>query len=250
MKRTIAHMPWIEVKAAIDKQPLALVPIGATEVYGPHMPQGNDGIVAEELAVRIQRQVGGVVAPLIPVGDSTRLSAFPGTLVIDAETVYRVVRGIGESLYRAGCRSLLVVNGHAGNVDAINRYLEEASNRFRRAAQVDVWRLAGALGADLFEGVQNPFAHGGASMTSVMLALHPEWVDRSRMGQGSVMEDKHPAGVHLPPLAARFQQRFPEGYGGDVTGASAEAGRELLRRMETYLLRFLREEGFVLEEEG
>ncbi len=226
-----------EVEELTRTKPLAIIPIGATENYGPHLPLGTDSIVAEWLALRVAERHGGMVAPLMPVGCSQLFQDFPGTLSISEPTVYAILQGLGQSLHSSGFRHLLIINGHAGNSSAISKYLaEEGRTLFQTALQIDVWRLAESLGQDLFAGVVGAFGHAGPCATSLMLAIAPELVQLEITGSYPPVRPRWLPGVYAP---GTFRSIYPEGYVGDIGRSSAEKGKELINRMLNYILGIL-----------
>ena len=74
-------MNWVDFDALRKETDLVLMPFGAVEVYGPHLPMGADGISTSALAERVAAEETAFVAPLIPVGYSKALADFPGTLI-------------------------------------------------------------------------------------------------------------------------------------------------------------------------
>src|SRR5438477_7371149 len=147
----LSTMNWVDVEERLRVTDLGLVPVGAVEVYGPHMPQGTDGIVAQALCLAIADEIDCLVAPLIPVGYSAGLQTFPGTLSVSTGAVKEYCRGVAESLFDFGVNRVLFVNGHAGNVFPIDELCEDLGhNRSdRRLAQVDVWRYIQPFTSDL-----------------------------------------------------------------------------------------------------
>lgn len=237
----LAELSWREVEESGSKIPLAVLPIGATEQYGPHLPLSTDSLVAEWLALRVATRCGGIVAPLIPVGNSSLFLGFPGTLPISDAAVYEIVRGIGSGLHAAGLRQLLIINGHAGNSAPISRYLaEEARTLFPSVLQVDVWRLAEGLGQDVFAGISGAFGHAGPCATSVILAIAPDLVRREALSAGKLVPPRWAPGVYLP---IPFRTVYPDGYAGDVRQASPEKGRMLLEKMVEHITAILEEAG-------
>ena len=233
------ELSWREVDELGRKTSLAILPIGATEQYGPHLPLCTDGLVARWLALRVAERYGGIVTPLIPVGCSSLFLDFPGTLSISDSAVYEIMRSMGSGLHSSGFRQLLVINGHAGNSASISRYLaEEARKLFEAVLQIDVWRLAEAVGEDLFAGIPGAFGHAGPCATSVMMAVAPKLVRRDAVEASEPVALRWPPGVYLP---VAFRTTYPSGYAGDVRQASPERGRTLLERIVEHILAVLRE---------
>ena len=236
-----AELSWREIDELGRKTSLAILPIGTTEQYGPHLPLCTDGLVAEWLALRVAERYGGLVTPLIPMGNSSLFLDFPGTLSISDNAVHDIVRGIGSGLHSSGFKQLLIINGHAGNSASISRYLtEEARKLFEAALQIDVWRLAEAVGQDLFAGISGAFGHAGPCATSVMMAIVPDLVRQDVAEAGEPVALRWPPGVYVP---ISFRTAYPSGYAGDVRQASPEKGRKLLEKMVDHILTILQETG-------
>jgi creatinine amidohydrolase len=87
MTTHVHHMNWVDFDAMRDEIDTVLIPLGAVEVYGPHLPMGADGIATSALARLIAEEYPAFVAPLIPIGFSEALAEFPGTLSVRPESL-------------------------------------------------------------------------------------------------------------------------------------------------------------------
>ncbi|WP_433034422.1 mycofactocin biosynthesis peptidyl-dipeptidase MftE [Actinomycetospora sp. CA-053990] len=150
----IAGARWPEC----EDVPVLLVPVGATEQHGPHLPLGTDTAIAATVAARS----GHPVAPALPYGASGEHESFPGTVSIGTETLAAVIVELGRSACRFA-RRLVLVNGHGGNVGALRAAVALLRSEGRDVA----WFPCGVPGAD---------AHAGHHETGVMLALAPDTV--------------------------------------------------------------------------
>jgi len=227
--------------ALVRESDLALVPLGAVEVYGPHLPLGADGIATEELARRVSREVPAIVAPLIPVGMSQSLNTHPGTLWVNREALTAYVGGVARSLIANGSRRILFLNGHAGNVQTITDLSNALEAEFReqnvRCAQIDWWRFIQPLTTDLVESDLLPHGHASEFGTSVMLAIAPDAVKTERVTRVA------PAGTDPFPDFLKPRLRFPlgpSGMVGDATKGTVEKGEETLRRATARVVEFLK----------
>ena len=172
----LAEMSWVRAERASAETDLALVPMGAVEVYGPHLPQGSDGFAAQEIARRLQERVGAVVTPLVPIGCSQALMSFPGTLSVTSESLKAYLADVCESLGTWGIKRILFLNGHAGNVPAIGEICHEYIARGINCAQVDWWRSVYKAAPDVAETGELAVGHAGEVCTSVLMALRGDLV--------------------------------------------------------------------------
>jgi mycofactocin precursor peptide peptidase len=193
---------------------LLVVPTGSLEQHGPHLPLDTDTRIAVAVAGRACAGRQGVaLAPAIPLGSSGEHAAFPGTLSIgtDALAGYLTELGRHASLHWP---AMLLVNGHGGNVDAIDLAVGRLRAERRTCA---VWHAR--LGGD---------AHAGRSETSVMLALAPAQVHIDAAERGDV----RPLEEIMPLLRSRGVRAVSaNGVLGDPAGATAAEGERLLARL-------------------
>lgn len=230
--------------ALVKETDLALVPLGAVEVYGPHLPMGADGIATEALAKRVAAEVPAIIAPLIPIGMSQSLSTHPGTLWVDRTALYAYVSGVARSLILNGSRRILFLNGHAGNVQTVADICSALEAEFRaervRCAQIDWWRFIQPLVENMVEAEVLPHGHASEFGTSVMLAIVPEVVKADRLNIPPAGKDEYPDFI-------KPRGRFglgPTGQVGDARPASIEKGEETLRRATARVVQFLQSEDF------
>lgn len=161
---------------------VGLVPVGATEQHGPHLPTGTDTIIATALCDKASEVTGAPVLPAIPVacsyGHGTRI---PGTLSLTPELLAAIVRQYAEWTATSGLRRLLFVNAHFGNSAAIGTATDHL-RLFRpdlRVASIDWWTLDPSVAAEMV--VDGDDVHANRGETAVMLALAPELVHLDRI---------------------------------------------------------------------
>lgn len=186
-----------------------IVPIGATEQHGPHLPLDTDTYIAGEIARRVNNiRPSSGLAPPIAFGASGEHADFPGTLSIGTDVLASVVVELVRDSSRSWS-SLLVVNGHGGNFEALAQAAEICRHEGRHFGAVHL----------AIEGMD---AHAGAAETSMMLYLDPGRVRLPLMQQG-----------HTSPAQDLMRQLrkdgvrsvSPNGVLGDPKGASADQGR-------------------------
>ena len=213
--RRLAELSWPEVPAGS----LLVVPIGSCEQHGPHLPMDTDLRIAVALAEALAtRRADVVVAPSITVAASGEHQSFPGTLSIGTlapeAAVVELVRSAlpppGSTLPRP-FDAVVLVNGHGGNVEALQRAEALLVDEGR---QVLVWHPS-VPGGD---------SHAGRSETSLLLHLDPACVRRDRLEAGST-ERWRDIGERV--VADGLAAVSPNGVLGDPTGADATHGAEL-----------------------
>lgn len=237
----VAEVAWVDCAEQLTHTRLALIPVGAVEVYGPHLPQGTDGIVAAEICAAVAKRRACVLAPLVPVGWSESLASFPGTLSVPPDVLKAYCAAIVSSLFRWGVTHILFVNGHLGNVPCLQDLCLERDRpaQGRRAAHIDLWRFIQPFTGDLLQSPAWKFGHAGEAMTAVMLYLRPDLVTMERAGR-FLPEPKHtPPGVFIPQSYRTFA---PDGFLGDASLGTAEVGRVIVERCVAQILAFLDQE--------
>ncbi|MBR7743039.1 mycofactocin biosynthesis peptidyl-dipeptidase MftE [Phycicoccus sp. BSK3Z-2] len=196
-----------------------LVPLGAVEQHGPHLPLDTDTTVAEAVCRGVAARLSAdgrpvLVAPPMPYGASGEHEGFPGTVSIGTEALRTVVVELVRSA-RRWCGPVVLVTGHGGNADAVSA----AVRRLRYEGHDVAWTSCAEPGWD---------AHAGRAETSLLLTLRPEDVDTD----AAVAGPDAPVGDLLPALrAGGVRAVSPSGVLGDPAGAGASEGREHLRRV-------------------
>jgi creatinine amidohydrolase len=229
----LSEATWTDVR---DADPdLALLPVGSTEQHGPHAPLGTDALhaetVAEAGADATDRTVA--VAPAISIGLSREHRQFPGTLWVSPDTFRAYVRETVESLAHHGIDRVVVVNGHGGNVDALNEVTAELSRDGVAYAVPFTW----------FEAVgdhASKMGHGGTLETALLRATNPDLVREDRLAEAcegaSDRWGEWVSGVNLAHDPAEFTEN---GVVGDPSEGTASLGDELLELAATALATLL-----------
>lgn len=165
---------------------VAVVPTGAIEQHGPHLPLDTDTFLCTSVATAAaERARGGgpvVVTPAVSFGSSEHHMAFAGTVTLRPETFRQAVAEICASLARHGFRRLLVVNGHGGNTALLTAGIQQLGFEAPvHAVAVDYWTLARDVIADVRDSGPGGMGHACEFETSLMLHLRPESVRRDRI---------------------------------------------------------------------
>jgi creatinine amidohydrolase len=229
---------WHEMRSAdfahVDPESwVALLPVGAVEQHGPHLPLMVDAAINQGIVTRtLELKPDGLPVTVLPmtwVGRSEEHIDFPGTLTHTAETLRRMWYEIGSSVARAGVRKLVILNSHGGQIQVMQivaRQLRIDHGMFVACLQ---WGQLGLPEGVIEPGERQHGIHAGELETALMLALRPDLV---RMDEAA----------DFVPLSRREANRFPilmglgaAGYGWqaqdiDPSGAAgnaaaADAGR-------------------------
>lgn len=242
MTSEVRFMNWVDYDEQQKKTDLVLIPFGAVEVYGPHLPLGADGIATTALCQRIAEQVPALIAPLIPVGYSKNLQDFPGTLSVRPSSLVAYARDVAESFIMWGCKRILWVNGHAGNVPFLNELSGQLEDEHGvRCAQIDWWRFIQPLVEDMVTAEFLPHGHASEFGTSVMLHLVPEHVKMDRaIKTANQSPDEWPDFLRT----RSYRGMTPTGVLGDGTLGTPEKGEETMRRATDRAVAFLTSKEF------
>ncbi len=247
---------WHEMRsadfAAVDPERwVAVLPVGAIEQHGPHLPVMVDACINQGMIARmLELKPAGLPATVLPmswVGRSEEHVDFPGTLTHTAETLRRMWYEIGVSVRRAGLRKLVILNSHGGQIQVMQIVARQLRIDHDMLVACLSW---GQLG--LPEGLIDPAErqhgiHAGELETAVMLALRPDLV---------VMDEAR----DFVPLSKREANRFPilmglgaAGYGwqaqdvddsgaaGNAAAADGERGQQVIDHVAGRLVALLDE---------
>ena len=214
---------------------IAVLPLAATEQHGPHLPVGVDSLIAEGMVAECVRVLpADAPVTFLPVQEICKSNAhydFAGTLTLDWKTVIETWIAIGESVLRAGLRTLVLITSHGGNVAPMEIVARELRQRHGMQVITTSW---GRLGRwEEIYHYDGPVIdiHAGLSETSVMLALRPDLVDMDRasdfpstqtaLGKSAQKLGYHGAAANMAWLA---QDLNADGAVGDASAATAQDG--------------------------
>jgi creatinine amidohydrolase len=257
---TLPRLPrdWAELKttdfAGLDPaRTVAVLPLGATEQHGPHLPLAVDhalvdGIVTAALP-QVPQEVPVLVLPTQTIGYSPEHTAFAGTLTLPYETVLATWIAIGEGVARAGVRKLLLFNAHGGQVSLMDIAARELRARGLIVYGCNWWNLPlGDAVKGLFTPEEHRFGvHAGEIETSLMLALRAGSVAMDQAQDfASTSKDRaarYPVlgnGVSAK-LGWYMQDYNRQGAAGNAKAATAEKGRAVLEAAARQLAILLQE---------
>lgn len=203
---------------------VGLVPVGAIEQHGPHLPTVTDTLIAEGICAEAARRCDALVLPAIPLGASYgHGTLLPGTISLSPDLLAGVVGAYAEWAAYSGLRRLLFVNAHLGNMAALG----VATDRLRlyrpdlRVGVVSWFDITGEVLAECTADGED--IHANRAETSLMLALAPELVRTDRIADGD--DEDRTAGLVFRYTAPALSRN---GVTGRPSQADAALGVRLL----------------------
>ena len=231
----LANLTKDEFAAAMREGRWILLPLGAVEQHGPHLPLGTDLFYAEHLCAAVAEQVHGLAAPALPYGVCRTMRNFPGTVSLTPAALAAVLREILAEYVRHGAHKLALISGHAegGQLEA----MREAALPLVNADPGLVILTIGPY--DFLDpirseaGLEGTDGHAGSIETSQMLAV----------GEETVRTDRIPKVTR--PRLSRFrvtadpEREFPTGVRGDTSRVSRDLGERAVRHCVSEIVRLL-----------
>lgn len=235
--RFLPNLSWTEIAALPDRENTVIVlPVGAIEQHGPHLPCSVDSVISSgvlgKALERLPAEVRAFGLAPITYGKSDEHLHFPGTMTLTGPTLLATVTELGESVYRAGFRKLLLANGHGGQPQVLEMAARELRLRHGDFVIVPfhVSRLPNASGKFVSDQEKRLAMHAGHSETALMLALAPDTVhmERAVANVPPSFPSKILSTDGRPACAWTARDFGPSGVIGDPLGATREQGLEIL----------------------
>jgi mycofactocin system creatininase family protein len=241
----LGELTWPEAQRRLREVDIALLPVGAIEQHGPHLPLDTDAFDADHMARRVAEACSDpkpLVLPLIPYGVSYHHDDFPGTISVGNEALSKMVYDVGMSCARHGITKLVIVNGHGGNTPTLQFAAQLINRNANIFTAVDTGETSDVDLAELCETPND--VHAGEIETSTSLAVRPDLV---RMDRAEPFVPDF-SNQYLDFSARRSIEWYartlkisPSGVLGDPTVASAEKGRRMWKIMVANLVELVEE---------
>ena len=233
------------------KQKVVVLPLGAIEQHGPHLPISTDTSIVSQVALAAEKKLPDdiLLCPTLPFGSSHHHLHF-GTISISIATYTQVVVEMVESILQTGARRIILLNGHGGNITPVRQALAVLSNKYDVSTKPNIalatyWELAGKI----FAGdppMQSPaLSHACEYETSLMLHLFPEKVLQDKIERAKrpdsngyiPWEDDEPyRGV---TMVKRTEFISSNGSSGEPQLGSAEKGKHLFDHAVASFVEFI-----------
>ena len=200
------------------KKQIAIIPVGAIEQHGPHLPISTDSDIVTEIAFRLSEKINGLLLPTISYGISSEHFPF-FNLSVKKSTLSKILEDVCESLIKNGISRILIINGHYGNLDSLRGF--EKKNSRRKIKIFSYWKY-----------MSREFDHAGNVETSMMLAISKN-VNMKKAKKGFDTEGM--SKQEISRINKLAQKSFPKvtgnGVWGDPTKSSAKLGREIIKEV-------------------
>lgn len=231
-ERFLPRLSSTQIKNLQKRDSLVILPIGAVEQHGPHLPVFTDTLLAETVLEESLKYVPSDsniwFLPSMPYGKSNEHLGRAGTFSLSSSTLQSVILDIGRSLKQSGFRRLLLFNAHGGNNDLLNLIAREV----RLETDLMVFRLnVGGLALDekfLDEKERLLGIHGGDYETSLIMASYPNWVREELPTEyPRLLQESTYLRFQKSNFAWTIDDVSASGILGNAKTASAEKGRSI-----------------------
>lgn len=169
------------VKKELEKFPVVILPMGATEQHGNHLPLGVDIYLAEYFAREVSRNTGALVSPTLPFGYSWVWRDIPGTISLQQDLVEDIIKDVAKSVARYGTKMLVLINGHDSNNTSMKYAVRELEDELDMPV---IYLFYPNIGKILDENCEsktwNGMIHACEFETSLMLNTREDLVDLNK----------------------------------------------------------------------
>jgi creatinine amidohydrolase len=240
-KRYFPYLTWTEIDEMADRENVVIIqPLGSIEQHGPHLPIIVDsaismGVIGKALE-RLDSQIPAYVLPCLYYGKSNEHLYFPGTITLSAQSILSLLGEIGESLYQAGFRKLILMNSHGGQTQIMEIAARDIHQQHGDLLVFPLftWKVPN-LPTELLTQQELEYGiHAGDAETSILLSLLPEQVKMERAVKeypNCSLEDSLLSMEGNLPFAWLTNQLSKSGVMGDATVATKEKGDLLLNSL-------------------
>ncbi len=250
------HRFWSEYSerefALLNRENLvAILPVGAIEQHGPHLPFCVDQAILDGLIAatidELPDDLPALFLPTLPIGKSNEHSPWPGTLSFSAQTLIAMWMELGDCVAASGVRRFVILNSHGGQIAPMDIVARDLRVRHNMLTVASSWFALG-MPPDLFSAKEHAFGiHAGEMETSVMLKLHPELVQMEYAKDfenklRSIMSNNDFIGLNPSgKIGWQAQDLNPAGACGNAAIANSDKGAKVIAHAAKKIATLLRE---------
>ena len=233
MSTPVFGMSEHDFRIALQKIQRAIIPVGSLEQHGNHLPVSTDSLIAEYLARIVAEKVGAFVLPVISYGVSFEHKPMFNVSLRNS-TLSTILCDACASLADNGITQIIIINGHHGNIGALQYIAQELVNNKPRAVNVHTihyWHM-----------LKNEFDHAGEVETSLVLAIAPELVRMDKAVPNTKRLTKSKAAYNsITNAPGSFPKITGNGVWGDPRNATADKGRKWIQDITSTLAHTIEE---------
>jgi len=224
----IAKATWPEAEKAFKEKKLVIIPLGAMEEHGYHLPLATDTILAEFIGRVVAERLDSILMPAVNYGYVLLARNFPGSIQLKESTLNAFFNDVCRELYRQGVRRVVVINQHLPNASILRtlsqRLWDEIGLRLLCVTLPGISEIA----KEVCESRQwHPaIIHSEEIETSLMLAVEPKLVRLEK-----AVKEYPPVPKSLDSLPIPWKEFSKSGAFGDPTIATGEKGHKILKRL-------------------
>jgi creatinine amidohydrolase len=223
MSVPVFGMSEFDFRNRIKKSKRAIIPVGSLEQHGQHLPVSTDSLIAERIAGLVAAQIGAFVLPAITYGVSFEHKPMFNVSVRNS-TLSTLICDACASLAENQMREIIILNGHHGNMGALQYIAQELHGKLPRDVSVHTFHY--------WQVLDHEFDHAGEVETSLVLAIAPKLVKMSKAAPNSKSLLKSKAAYStITNAPGSFPRITGNGVWGDPRKASAEKGKKWIKEI-------------------
>lgn len=210
-----------DFKSNLSKAQVVIIPIGSVEAHGHHLPLGTDVFSPRLFCELLEKKIGEEIwiAPEVPYGQSFDLSVYPGTIHVPSQVLSEYLFYVAKSMADNGIKKIIFLNGHGGNINALNLTSEKLMTLGIDVTTINWWLDFSKEILTVTEGQ----GHAGEDETSAIL-----YYDEKLVQMGKAMKN-----TKKPIFRVYFKDRgrvlYENALSGDATLATKEKGEKIFK---------------------
>jgi creatinine amidohydrolase len=222
----------VEIKSFLDpplrkiinsKKQIAVIPVGSIEQHGPHLPISTDSDIVTEVTKRISQKNNFLLLPTINYGISYEHTPF-FNLSLKETTLQRVLLDLCSSLFENNIKTIFIINGHHGNLNAIKNIDKKLKINLKNKIKIFAFSY--------WHYMERDFDHAGFVETSLMLAISKQ-VKMNLAKKGLITDGM--SKQEISKLGRMASKSFPRvtknGVWGDPRKATKKDGQKIFREI-------------------
>lgn len=221
-----------EFKLNLSKSNIVIIPVGSLEAHGHHLPLGTDIFSPKLFCKMINEKLEDSIwiAPEIPYGQSYELTVYPGTINVPSETLSDYMYWVGKGFYDNGILKIIFLNGHGGNINALNLASEKLIKLGAEVATINWWL---DFSSDILT-ITDTQGHGGEDETSAILYYNEKLVHMDKAMKNNIK----------PLIKIKYKNSakylYKDALSGDATKASKEKGGKIFKLLTDKIIDFIK----------